>query len=254
ADPPTISLFLYHVAPNPMLRNEDLPTRDATGQVVLKKPAAALDLQYLLSFTGNDQELEPQLLLGAALRDLHAHPVLTHDDIADAVKDHEPPILPHPGLSVSDLIESVRLYPLALSIEERSKLWSVFFQAPYRLSVEYGATVVMIEKDDPVTTYPPPTYARMSPRPDVPSASTGLPERTLEPLPPLPGTLQPHHAAIQDLQLAMAATSRAAAELGIGQDTATVTAAVREAQRAIAGVVADLQSAPRPRASDVVEP
>jgi hypothetical protein len=42
----------------------------------------------------------------------------------------------------------VKLTPLPLSLEELSKLWSVFFQIPYNLSVAYQATVVQVEGDE----------------------------------------------------------------------------------------------------------
>src|SRR5207247_2351941 len=38
--------------------------------------------------------------------------------------------------------------PTAFSLEELSKLWSVFFQTPYTLSVAYHGTVVFIEGEE----------------------------------------------------------------------------------------------------------
>jgi hypothetical protein len=49
------------------------------------------------------------------------------------------------GSDLADAPELVKLTPLPLSLEELSKLWSVFFQIPYNLSVAYQATVVQIE-------------------------------------------------------------------------------------------------------------
>jgi hypothetical protein len=42
-------------------------------------------------------------------------------------------------------VDLVRFIPLALGLDELSKLWSVFFQTPYMLSVAYQASVVLIE-------------------------------------------------------------------------------------------------------------
>src|SRR5438128_2423547 len=80
ATPVAANLFLYQVSPNAAFRNADLPTRDFDGQLV-ERPQAALDLHYLLTFTGNDGQLEPQRILGSAARTLHARPVLTRADI-----------------------------------------------------------------------------------------------------------------------------------------------------------------------------
>ena len=45
----------------------------------------------------------------------------------------------------------MRFTPLSLSLDELSKVWSVFFQTPYLLSVAYQASVVLIETDDAPT-------------------------------------------------------------------------------------------------------
>ena len=42
----------------------------------------------------------------------------------------------------------VKFTPLSLSLEELSKLWSVFFQTPYALSVAYQGSVVLIESEE----------------------------------------------------------------------------------------------------------
>jgi len=45
-------------------------------------------------------------------------------------------------------VETVKLIPLSLSMDELSNLWSVFLQTPHSLSVAYEARVVLIESDD----------------------------------------------------------------------------------------------------------
>jgi hypothetical protein len=146
---PGVNIYLYQVVPNAALRNNDLPTRTSGGQVV-RRPVEALDLHYLLSFYGDDRELEPQLVLGATLRTLHARPLIT-DELIQAVVDAANATTPvHPLLKATDLdqqVEVVKLAPLPLGLEELSKLWSVFFQTPYALSVAYQASVVLIEEE-----------------------------------------------------------------------------------------------------------
>ena len=150
ADGPGVNIYLYQVTPEPSQRNADLPVRSSNGQLV-RRPQASVALHYLLSFYGDDGELEPQRVLGSVVRTLHARPIVTRaliQAVTDAARDN-PPI--HPDLADSDLAEQidvVRVSPLALNLEELSKLWSVFFQVPYALSVAYQASVVLI--DEPV--------------------------------------------------------------------------------------------------------
>ncbi|MFQ5856210.1 MAG: DUF4255 domain-containing protein [Anaerolineae bacterium] len=145
---PGINIYLYQVIPNAAWRNADLPTRRADGTLV-QRPQAALDLHYLLTFYGNETELEPQRLLGSGVSVLHAQPVLTREMIRAAISavtggdsDHY--------LADSDLaeqVETIKFVPLRLNLEELSKLWAVFFQTPYALSVTYQASVVLIEAE-----------------------------------------------------------------------------------------------------------
>jgi len=153
---PGVNIYLYQVTPNAALRNYDLPTRDADGQVV-QQPQAALDLHYLLTFYGNESKLEPQRLLGIVVRTLHSRAVLSREIIRKFLSMINPGD-PNDYLLTSDLadqIEVVRFSPIMLNLEELSKLWSVFFQTPYTLSVAYQASVVLIEgKEMPKATLP----------------------------------------------------------------------------------------------------
>lgn len=125
---PRIRLFLYQVSANAAMRNSDLPMRSADGRLVAR-PTVALDLHYLMAFYGNEKDLEPQKMLGAVVRDLHRQPML-------------------PRSSLGDAIERVRFTPVPLSLDELSKLWSIFFQTPYALSIAYQGSVVLIESED----------------------------------------------------------------------------------------------------------
>ena len=147
-----VNIFLYQVTPNSVLRNADLPTRNADGRAG-QRPVIALDLHYLLSVYGNDGQLEPQRVLGSVVRTLHAWPLLTRQMIRDTVTDPAYAYLATSNLA--DAIDPVRFSPLSLSLEELSKLWSVFFQTPYALSTAYRASVVLIEEElSPVVPKP----------------------------------------------------------------------------------------------------
>lgn len=139
-----VSLFLYQVMPHPSLRNQAMPTRSSGGALV-RTPQTALTLRYLLTFAGDFSRQVPERLLGAAVAELEARPVLDRDLIHEVIQTQQ---ASKPFLADSDLVEEVdlvKLTPLALELEELSKLWSVFFQVPYSLSVAYEASVVLLE-------------------------------------------------------------------------------------------------------------
>ncbi len=142
----TIYLYLYQVQPGPALRNADLPTRRNDGSLALR-PQVALTLHYLLSFYGKEQDYVPQRLLGRVASALHAQPVLPRDAIRSAIQN---PINANSDFlkssDLADQVELVRFAPLVLNLEELSRLWSVFIQTPYGLSMAYSASVVLIEE------------------------------------------------------------------------------------------------------------
>src|SRR5580704_13184023 len=145
---PGINVFLYQISPNAALRNQDLPTRTQNG-TLLRKPQAAIDLHYLLTFYGDYTTLEPQRLLGAATVALHANPVLSQTQIQAA----QIGFLGDSNLSTQN--EQIRFTPIAFTLEELSKLWSFLLKVDYVLSTAYVASVVLIE-DDSVQPLPPP--------------------------------------------------------------------------------------------------
>ncbi|MFC9131208.1 Pvc16 family protein [Streptomyces sp. NPDC057099] len=152
ADPPlepTITVFLYQVTPNTSQRNNDLPVRASDGTLV-RRPAAALDLHYLISAYGEEAELVGQRLIGSVVRTLHEIPVLPRDIIELAGQ--------RPHLNGSDLAEAVqrvRFTPTAMDVDETSKLWGMLHQTPYTLSVVYQAVLVLIDgRETPVPAKP----------------------------------------------------------------------------------------------------
>jgi hypothetical protein len=139
-DSPRVNLFLLQVTPNAAWRNADLPTRRPDGTPG-RQPQAAFDLHYVLSFYGSDKDFEPQRLLGSVASALHAQPVLSPEILRGAAKD---------TLASSDLaeqVDQVRLTPTSFNLEELSRVWSVFYQVPYKLSVAYQAAVVLVESE-----------------------------------------------------------------------------------------------------------
>jgi hypothetical protein len=158
-----VHIYLYQVSANAALRNNDLPTRNSEGTLTTR-PQAALDLHYLLTFYGDDQALEPDRMLGAVVRNLHARSVLSGAVIQNAIASHSAEL---GGSNLESAPERVKFTPLPLSLEELSKLWSVFLQTPHALSVAYQGTVVLIEADE-------------SPSPVLPVLQRGKGDRGVE--------------------------------------------------------------------------
>ncbi len=152
APAPRVNIYLYQITPNAAWRNRDLPTRDSAGQLV-QRPRLALDLHYLLTFYGDETQLEPQRLLGSVALAMHASPVLTRDMIRSTIVNPAFPFLAQSNLA--DEVELVKFTPQLLSLEELSKMWSVLLQTQYTLSTTYIGTVILLEGEEtPRTALP----------------------------------------------------------------------------------------------------
>lgn len=138
-----LNLFLYQTMPNAAWRNQDMPRQVKPGE--RGYPPLPLNLYYLITAYGQDNEVATHRLLAHAMSILHDHPVLTADEIKEATKV----ALPGSDLHQQLEIEKVRFTYQPLSLEEISKLWASF-QTSYRLSVAYEAAVVLIESTLPV--------------------------------------------------------------------------------------------------------
>jgi hypothetical protein len=136
-----VNIFLYQVMTNPALHNVDATPFRSKGNPT--KRQAALDLYYMLSFYGNDNELEPQRLLGSAVRTLNDCRILTQDMIQKTCEDSTFTFLRNSNLA--DQIQQMSVIPLDLNLEDLSKTWTVFFQTPYVLSIAYKILVVLLE-------------------------------------------------------------------------------------------------------------
>jgi hypothetical protein len=190
---PQLNLFLYETKPNPALRNQELPRGNGSEGAYPTRPALALTLHYLLtSFSDSDEDLASHRLLGKALQVLNDRPVI------------DPAKLKLPGSELQHQLELVRLTPLDLSIEEISKLWTVF-QTQYRVSAAYAASVVLIDPTLPsrsplpvlnrgrdhlgpeAVVGPGPFLARVAPDVDRPGDTPPNPDRPPAPVPARPG-------------------------------------------------------------------
>jgi hypothetical protein len=145
-DPPALNIFLYRTLPSPAWKNIDLPGRREDGSPATK-PQIGLDLFYLLTAYGKSDDNDPKShrIMGSAVRTLHEKPVLTRKTITSMINSLQDATHPLKKSDLAAQVELVKFTPVSLNLEELSKLWSVFFQTPYRLSVVYQAAVVLID-------------------------------------------------------------------------------------------------------------
>ena len=121
-----ISLFLYQVQESPSLRNQE---PDTSRETELRPPPLALDLHYLVT----PMAAEPETALGhleAVMLAFYDQPVL------------KPPLLATTLVEAGN--EAVRIISNPLSLEEMNRLWGIFPNKPYRLSVAYLVTPVKV--------------------------------------------------------------------------------------------------------------
>jgi hypothetical protein len=175
---PTITIFCYSVNPDPQMRNLDAPTRASDGTLI-RLPRAALDLDYLISFYGDESQLVPQRLLGCVVRALYVEPILSHDDIVAAQAQ--------PFLAGSDLGTSpqrVRFTPTHQDTDELYRLWTMMTGTQMALSLTYQATLVFIDGTETPATGQEVRTRNITVTPSVPADIAGAP---LWPNPPMAG-------------------------------------------------------------------
>lgn len=142
-----LNTFLYQTSPNAAWRNADVPSQVAPGETRL--PALALDLSYLITAYGrDDDDVFAHRVLGRAMGLLNDHSVLGRAEIRAALA----------GNDLHEQVERVRITPRGLTVDEISKLWSAL-QTEYRISAAYDVSVVLIETERPART-PLPVLAR----------------------------------------------------------------------------------------------
>lgn len=137
-----VNLYLYQTTYNSVWKNSS-DVRMRNRYEVGKRNITALDLHYMLSFYGNDAQLEPQRLLGSVIKILSDQPTLSKDILEETLADPTFSYLRESNLN--EQVEEIHFSPLNLSLEDISKIWSTFFQTAYNLSIAYRASVVMIE-------------------------------------------------------------------------------------------------------------
>ena len=145
-----LTLFLYKVLENPYLKNaQEINVTNNSGRVEQKPPPLTVDLYFLLtahpqtSDDNSDPVLESHVALSRAMRVFYDNGVLRGSLIHT--------IDPRFGFT-SDGVLRITLNPLTM--EDMTRIWSVFPDTPYELSVAYLVTPVPIESERLLETGP----------------------------------------------------------------------------------------------------
>jgi hypothetical protein len=132
-----LTLFLYKVTENPDLKNaESIVVTQPDGRLVERPAPLSLDAYYLLTAHAGDppDPLEAHRALSRAMRVFYDNGILRGSLLrADD---------PSTGLT-ADSILRVTLNPITM--EDMTRIWSVFPDTPYELSVTYLVTPVAID-------------------------------------------------------------------------------------------------------------
>jgi hypothetical protein len=129
-----LNIFLYQTVINAGWRNLQMPGQLRPGESGV--PPLPINLHYLITAygRGDDADGVNHQVLGAAMSVLHDTPVLDRAAIAAALAKND----------LGAQFESLRITPLATTVDEISKLWMVF-QTQYRISAAYEVTVLLID-------------------------------------------------------------------------------------------------------------
>jgi len=148
-----VNLFLYRVAENEFLKNQEIPGHGSPG--AYGTPPLSLNLHYLLTAYGRTEEeggpdeTLAHDVLGCAMSVLHDVPVITEELLTGGNGDT--PILPQ---ALRGSFERIKIVLNPLSLDELTKVWTALSR-PYRASAAYEVDVVQIESRRP-RIYPRP--------------------------------------------------------------------------------------------------
>jgi hypothetical protein len=133
---PSLAVFLYHVGLNAHLRSVEPERIDAR---TFRPAPTALDLMYMLVPYAQKREDE-QKILGQVIQALAADPVLRGSWLQG---------------SLAGTDEQIRIVLHRLTLEEQSRLWSTFGNRPFKASVCYELTPILIQSSLPSATGAP---------------------------------------------------------------------------------------------------
>jgi hypothetical protein len=144
-----LNLYLYHLAENPYLKNQEIPGEGYPA--AYGHPPLSLDLRYIFtafgqSDTGPDADVEAQWILGDAMRVLHDFSIITPDLVEQKAPLPQPPIL---DISLLGEFEQIKITLQPAGLDEISKIWTALPNVNFRRSALYEVCVVQVLSKSP---------------------------------------------------------------------------------------------------------
>lgn len=128
-----LTLFLYSVVETPYLKNEPRHIETTTNE---ESSPLALDLYYMMTCYGSEdipdlteRSLEARKVLGRAMRVFYDNGILSGSILQG---------------NLAGTREELRVSLNPITLEDLTRIWSVFPDTPYRTSVSYVVTPVNI--------------------------------------------------------------------------------------------------------------
>jgi hypothetical protein len=140
-----LTLFLYKVLETPDFKNAPpIPRTNNDGKLIETRAPLTVDLYYILSaHSGDTNLLQAHTALSQAMRVFYDNSILRGSLLRSAQ--------PSRGLSEDS---TLRLTLNPISMEDMTRIWSVFPDTPYEISVTYLVTPVSIESEVKESTAP----------------------------------------------------------------------------------------------------
>ncbi len=135
-----VNVYMYQATPNKEF-NSSNSSSYKLNKGITKGKAVCLDLYYIISFYGNEQELETQQLLGSTIKALVDRPTLNAEVIEDTL--FQAKFLDNSTLG--DQIQQIKFAPAMIEADGIVRIWSAMFQSPYTLSIIYQGKAVLIQ-------------------------------------------------------------------------------------------------------------
>jgi len=121
-----LSLFLYQISENPDLKNQELIN---VNPKQLRSPPLALDLFYLLTPYAQTRQTE-QIIMSKLVRTFYDYSIIHDSLLRNSLRETEN----------HELHVTLNNIPL----DQLNNLWGTFHETPYKLSVSYLITPVLI--------------------------------------------------------------------------------------------------------------
>lgn len=124
------------------LQNNDSPQRPK-GSNGEKQTQTPLELYYLISFHGNQEKSEPQILMATTIGAIRDNPTFDREMIDAAINDPENDYLLNSNLS--EQVGQINVAASKMKSSEMQKFWSSYFGLPAPLFFVFEVNAILID-------------------------------------------------------------------------------------------------------------